>query len=101
MTRLLTADASQTSGADFARSLGLRIRTKEQKAADAASVPNARGCAVCGGPISYGAAATCRQCYLAASKLAWGANEGSYTTWIHGARDLDVERYLLAERTGA
>lgn len=34
MTRLLTADASRTSGADFARSLGLRIRTKEQKAAD-------------------------------------------------------------------
>jgi hypothetical protein len=29
-----TADASQVSGADFARSLGLKIRTKEEKLAE-------------------------------------------------------------------
>jgi hypothetical protein len=32
--RLITADASKVSGADFARSLGLNIRTPEQKKAD-------------------------------------------------------------------
>jgi hypothetical protein len=32
--RAVIADASQVSGAEFARSLGLRIRTKEQKLAD-------------------------------------------------------------------
>lgn len=32
--RLITADARTTSPADFARSLGLRIRTPEQKAAE-------------------------------------------------------------------
>jgi hypothetical protein len=32
--RLITADASQVSGADFARSLGLRVRTPEQKLAE-------------------------------------------------------------------
>jgi hypothetical protein len=31
---LYTADARTTSGADFARSLGLRIRTKEEKLAE-------------------------------------------------------------------
>jgi hypothetical protein len=31
---LITADASKVSAADFARSLGLRIRTPEQKRAD-------------------------------------------------------------------
>jgi hypothetical protein len=34
MTRAVIADARTTSGADFARSLGLRIRTKEEKLAD-------------------------------------------------------------------
>jgi hypothetical protein len=34
MDKLLTADASTTSGADFARSLGLNIRTPEQKQAE-------------------------------------------------------------------
>jgi hypothetical protein len=36
MTRdfLITAPANKVSGADFARSLGLNIRTKEQKAAE-------------------------------------------------------------------
>lgn len=34
MTRLITAPADQVSGADFARSLGLNIRTKDQKLAD-------------------------------------------------------------------
>jgi hypothetical protein len=32
--RIITADASQVSGADFARSLGLNIRTPEQKLAE-------------------------------------------------------------------
>jgi hypothetical protein len=34
VTRLYTATADQVSGADFARSLGLNIRTKEQKLAE-------------------------------------------------------------------
>jgi hypothetical protein len=34
MTRAVIADASQVSAADFARSLGLRIRSAEQKQAD-------------------------------------------------------------------
>jgi hypothetical protein len=34
MDKLITADASQVSGADFARSLGMNIRTKEQKLAE-------------------------------------------------------------------
>jgi hypothetical protein len=32
--KLLTADARTTSAADFARSIGMRVRTKEQKLAD-------------------------------------------------------------------
>jgi hypothetical protein len=32
--RLITADARTTSGADFARSLGLNIRSREQKQAE-------------------------------------------------------------------
>lgn len=34
--RIITADASKISGADFARSLGLNIHTREQRAAEAA-----------------------------------------------------------------
>lgn len=32
--RLITADADETSGADFARSLGLNIRTKAERLAE-------------------------------------------------------------------
>jgi hypothetical protein len=34
MTRAVIADASKVSAADFARSLGLRVRTAEQKQAE-------------------------------------------------------------------
>jgi hypothetical protein len=49
-------------------------------------------CSMCGKPISAGAAATCRPCYLACCKLTWGPNESSYIAWMHSIRDFDMER---------